>query len=506
MTTKSSADACFAIPEIIQRVAACIDKWDKRTLTYLSRTNRCAYVSLEEERTRNISCRVENASLLAKYMDQRILQGDTLLCRSLEIIGRRGFHSDSREVDAHSSLASILNHLGENQRLEAFAYRASDQSQDFVCVPSQIWNALGASSGTLKSLHIMSHPCNWISLHAIHFTELRSLQLAINFTSSPSECRNNINSPADVFLKNHMSRWLRGMQHLTNLVLLLSKAVTANVRNLLLPELTAIDISSRNSPVGLALFIERHPKLLHVHFCFERPSPVPDGGFRAQDLPNLRALKLRVGSVERSIFDAFFTTPDRFPNNSAEIRAHHPQLEHLSVSDFYGLTNFHYRIHPFERQLRRLDLQVQSSENGQLPDGDLSIPLKPFTKLVELSITLGGLHPRAEFGSRRAIEKAVAELRNLLRVLRNCTLLKALHFCNPSTQPLSNVELKNLRPLPPSLQYISWGNGFQTTTFHIIHDATSQSAHAEICEVPPTPRDMVYDWTAENTIQHVFDL
>ncbi|KLO09509.1 hypothetical protein SCHPADRAFT_1000194 [Schizopora paradoxa] len=486
MSTKSAADACFSIPEIVLLIATFIDPSFIKTLSYLSKTNRCTYLSLEQERSRMISCRIENVPSLSLFADRQLLRHESFPCRLLEIIGERGVHSD-----AYDSLASILNHIGESQTLDAFAYRCLSRSLEFVCVHPEIWNALRASSTTLRSLNIMSHPCNWLSLSTIEFTELRSLQLALSVSSSPSECRNFIASPAHIVLSFNVPRFLQKMQHLTNLVLILPHSMIGmlNMRNLFLPALIAIDIFGDIAPVGLTEFVTHHSELLRLHLCFYSliQSPIQE-----QHLPKLRSLKFGVELMEK---DRTYTSL---------IRARRPHLEHISIYDlrsFRFLGNF---IEPFQHQLLRLDLKSADYEN--LIVDNLRRPLESFVALIEISVTIGGPPIPPKSGARYSTLKSNAELQAYLRSFVVCTSLKALHLHNPSTLPLRNSDLQNLRHVPPSLQYISWGNRLGTTTFRIVRDSASQSTHAEVCEIPPPPREIVHDWTSENTFRHALDL
>ncbi|KLO09507.1 hypothetical protein SCHPADRAFT_931094 [Schizopora paradoxa] len=504
MSSKSSAEACFSIPEIIQRIAVFVDNWDKCTLSYFSRTNRCTHISLQQERNRTISCRVENIPSLSMFIDRRLSQDELVPCRSLEIIGNRGFQSDPRDVDAHSSLVSILNHLGENRRLDAFSYRGPDQSQEFVCVPPQIWTALRPSSGALKSLNIMTHSCNWDTLFAIDFSELRGLQLAIDFSIlSPYGCRNVNLSYTGTLLSSQIPRFLQCMQHLTNLMLSLpyARAGTLNMKDLLFPALLAVDLSSHTPPLGLTRFIARHPELLRLQLRFEASFILAQ--VQVQDLPNLRALKFRAGSVEHAILSTFFARRPPAPSNAEEVRARRLHIEHISICNLQEFRGLEYYISPYGSQLRRLDLQI--SNHRQISQNHLSFELRSFTALVELSITIIDIHP--ELGLvKRTEEKSISELRNYLKALKRCVSLKALHLHNPPSRPVSSSNLQNLEPLPPSLQYISWKNRSVKTTFRIVRDSASHSPHAVVCEVPSVQREIVYDWTSENTFRHAFDL
>ncbi|KLO09523.1 hypothetical protein SCHPADRAFT_561987 [Schizopora paradoxa] len=369
-------------------------------------------------------------------------------------------------------------------------------------------NTLRASSTTLRSLNIEFQPCNWASLSDVKFTELRSLQLTLSNPRRPSDCRHANLAEANILLSSTIPipRFLKSMQHLTNLVLSLhhpSSEIT-RMAKAYFPALVALDIytdPNAYSP-ALNLFIANHPGLRRLHLTsvlsfISQP-------FQTQHFPELRALKFMVEEANyangNGLFP-FFAPPDL---GSAEtIRARRPRIEHLSIYNLRNIQPISKYTHPYVNQLRRLDLQILDS--GQISQEDLITTLGPFTALVEISVILDGIHERPGFG-RRAIEKSIKELQNYLTSLKNCVPLRAIHLYNPSSQPLSSSDLQNLQPVPPALQYVSWGNRFGTTIFRVIHDSASQSAHVEVCEIPPPPREMVYDWTSENTFRHVLNL
>lgn len=189
MTSGNAADLCFNMPDMILSIARFVDCSINSSLSHFSRTNRCAYLSLEHERSRIISCHVEDIPSLSRFLKQQLRRNGQLSCRSLEVsfpsseysifaycystrfmnanikvIGKPFFHSGPRAMNAHKSFVEILNLVGENEALDAFAYRTSkfNSLREWLCVPPEIWTALRKSTGKLKSLNIMSHPCNWV--------------------------------------------------------------------------------------------------------------------------------------------------------------------------------------------------------------------------------------------------------------------------------------------------------------------------------------------------------
>ncbi|KLO09508.1 hypothetical protein SCHPADRAFT_931095 [Schizopora paradoxa] len=495
--SKSPAETCFSIPEVILHIAAFIDNSDEGTLSYLSRTNRCAYLSLEQDRSRIVSCRLENTPSLALFLDRQLSKYEQIWCRSLEIIGTPYSRSDSREVDAQSSLLSILNQIGKVQMLDAFAYRTYNHRQGFLCIPRQIMTALRASSGTLRSLNIMSHPCNWASLLNTDFNELRNLQLALTNSKSPNECRSPFLPPEDTLISSDLPRFLQSMGHLTNLVLTIHnlKAGILNMSNIHFPALIAIDISASIAPLGLTRFVASHTELLRLHLSFGE-SFVP-GPFLPQDLPKLRALKFRVEN--NRMFSTFLGK--RQSESAEETCTRRPNIEHISIENLAYFQFLRDCINPFGAQLRRLDLHCW--DDRPVFRGEFYKMLKSFSALVELSIMIKG---RWDIGAKNVIIQSISELQNLLRSLKDCASLRAMHLSDAASKPLEVSDLKNLQPVPPSLRFVSWENRDGKTTFRIVHNTESQSAHAVIYEVPPLPHNIVYDWTSRNTFRHLFNL
>ncbi|KLO09524.1 hypothetical protein SCHPADRAFT_931105 [Schizopora paradoxa] len=503
MSSRTATNRFFNMTEIILLIATFIDALDAKAISYLSRINRCAYASLIQKRVRIVSCPVENVPSLSVFLERH----KELPCRSLEIIGKGDFHSDPRDLKAHSSLVSILKRIGEQQTLETFAYKTLFGSNPrSVCVPSEIWSALRASSTSLRSLNIMLQPCSWASLSAIEFIELKSVQLTFNTPGWPSDCRNNSLSPADISLSGTITtpRFLNSMQHLTNLVLTFNSprvdAMIMNMENLHFPALIAIDIyTDSNSPV-LNQFIENHPGLHRLHLS--SAMPFTSSPFQTQHFPELRALRFRVESADHWNANVpEFALPDL--GNAETLHAHCTYIEHLSIYDLRTLPSVHKYAHPYLNQLRRLDLQTVDSR--QVSQDVLNTTLGSFTALIEISITISRFRECPAFG-RRAIENPIAELQSYLTSLKDCVPLRAMHLYNPSSQPLNASDLQNLHPVPPSLRYVSWGNHFGTTTVRIVHNSASQSAHAEVCEIPSPPREIVYDWTSKNTFRHLINL
>ncbi|KLO11185.1 hypothetical protein SCHPADRAFT_482061 [Schizopora paradoxa] len=160
MTSKGAADACFNISDIILLISAFIDTSEKTSLSFLSRTNRCAYLSLEQERGQVISCSERNTPSLFLFLERLIQRYDHPPCRSLEVIRfEQRCYDDPENHEADFALASILNRIRENSAFDSFAYR-TNQPQGFFPVSPAIWNALHALSGNLRSLSIVSHPCD----------------------------------------------------------------------------------------------------------------------------------------------------------------------------------------------------------------------------------------------------------------------------------------------------------------------------------------------------------
>ncbi|KLO09526.1 hypothetical protein SCHPADRAFT_1000206 [Schizopora paradoxa] len=494
MTNKCAAETCFNIPEIILHISAFVWKSDAGTLSYLSRTNRCAYLSLEQERSRIVSCLLEKTHSLSLFLNRQLSKYEQISCRSLEIIGTPYSRSVSRELDAQSSLLSILNHIGKSQTLVAFGYRTYNH-QEFLCTPPQIMAALRASSGTLRSLNIMSHSCSWESLLKSDFNELRNLQLALISSKSQTKCKSPFLQPAEFLISSDLPRFLQSMRHLTNLVLSIHgfKAGILNMSNLHFPTLIAIDISASTAPLGLTQFVASHSELLHLHLSFGE-SFVP-GPFLPQDLPKLRALKF---SVENNRMFATFL--GRSHSESAEETcARRPNIQHISIDNLAYFQFLKDCINPFGAQLRRLDLRCWDDQ--PVFRGEFYKMLKSFTALVELSMTIRG---RRDIGAKNVIIQSISELQNLLRSLKDCASLRAIHLRDMVSKPLDVSDLKNLQLVPPSLQFISWESRDGKTTFRIIHNTETRSAHAVACEVPPPPHDVVYDWTSKNTLRHLF--
>ncbi|KLO09527.1 hypothetical protein SCHPADRAFT_931108 [Schizopora paradoxa] len=497
MTRKRPVETGFSLPEIILYIATFI--LDARTLSYFARTNRCAYLSLEQERCRNISFLVEKTPSLALFLDRQFSRHKQLSCRSLEVIGKPSFHLDPREVDTQSSILSILKEIGKRKTLEAFSYRTTNQRREFLCVAPQIFIVLRASSRTLKSLNIMSHPCNWVSLFKSDFTELRNLQLALSYTSSPFECRTPFESPHDVLSSSDRHRFLQSMRHLTNLVLTIHdcKAWMLDMSDLHFPKLIAIDISVTRSfaLTGVIRFVACHTELLRLRLSFERP--FVRESFLPQDLPKLRALEFKVGLNHP--FDTFF---GRGQSESAEeICARRPDIVHLSIVNLVSFQFLKDYVSPFGRQLQRLDLR--SCDEQPVIGSEFYEMLKSFSALVELSITI---HGRRDTGAQNVVVQSISEVQNLLRALKDCASLRAMHLSDALAKPLDVSDLKSLQPVPPSLRYISWGNIDGETTFRIVHNTETRSAHAVVCEVSPPPHDIVYDWTSKNTFRHLFQV
>ncbi|KLO09510.1 hypothetical protein SCHPADRAFT_931097, partial [Schizopora paradoxa] len=329
MSNKRAADTSFNISEIVSKISTFIDDSDETSLSYLSRTNRCAYLSLQRDRGRIIACRVENVPSLSQFLNRQLSNYGRILCRSLEIIAKEGFHLDPRDSASHSSLESVFKLIGENQALNAFAYRTATPNcpQEFVCAPPRIWDSLRTSSGNLQALNIVTHACNWPSVFRLSFSGLRSLQLVLSFSTTPFRCRKVDYDPKENLWAVLVPRFLQRMEHLTHLVLSLRKAEFDpgfEMTDLHFPALIAIDISASTAPRGLIRFTANHPNLVRLHLHFKESTG--QGQFRPQHLPMLRALKLR--EENSGTFATFLGRPSESVEHAF---ARRPHIEHFFI-------------------------------------------------------------------------------------------------------------------------------------------------------------------------------
>ncbi|KLO09521.1 hypothetical protein SCHPADRAFT_561853 [Schizopora paradoxa] len=284
------------------------------------------------------------------------------------------------------------------------------------------------------------------------------------------------------------------MQHLTNLVLSIRKKESAlyGMNYLRFPALVALDISATVAPNRLIEFIANHPGIVRLHLHFLESSAT--NPFEPHHLPMLRALKLRVENT--GTFASFLGTP---AESAEHAFARRPHIEHFSI---YNLRSFQFlkdHIKPFRRQLRRLDLQVW--DERPIFKGEFYELLESFTALEELSMTIVG---REDLGTKRMKVQSIYELKCLLRSLKECASFRALHLHDAGAKMLNTSDLQGIDPVPPPLQYISWGYRDGKTTYRIIHNTESQSAYAIVYEVSPPPHEIVYDWTSRNTFRHLF--
>ena len=92
----------------------------------------------------------------------------------------------------------------------------------------------------------------------------------------------------------------------------------------------------------------------------------------------------------------------------------------------------------------------------------------------------------------------------MLRCLATCSTLKAFHVHDPETLPLQAEDLRNLFPVPRSLQFISWGHYAGKQVFRVVHDQVTMRANVVPFDLPPKAKEVVYDWRNENTLQSYF--
>ncbi len=85
MANESAADTCLNIPEVILFIADFIDISNASSLSCLSRTNRCTYLTLLHERSQNIDCAVVNIPSLSLFLNGQLGRSSQVMCRSLEV-------------------------------------------------------------------------------------------------------------------------------------------------------------------------------------------------------------------------------------------------------------------------------------------------------------------------------------------------------------------------------------------------------------------------------------
>jgi len=288
------------------------------------------------------------------------------------------------------------------------------------------------------------------------------------------------------------------MRHLTNLILALSnyRFGAFNISNLYFPALRALDISGNDAPTGLVPFVAKHTSLhiLHLHFDYG-PLPAP---FQDQDLLDLRALMMSARNT--GVFGTFLS---KRSESEEETCARRPHLDHLRI---YNVDSLHYLlayVQPLGKQLRRLDLHFLIRK-PVFEDG-FSTFLASLTALVELSITLRRRADIMTISGPHAQALSEAQLRTFLHGFKDCASLKALHFHDEETLPLHADDLENLLPVPPSIEFISWGRHSGKQAFRIVHDLETGNAYGVPFDLnPPENKQMVVDWTSENTFGNYF--
>ncbi|KLO09528.1 hypothetical protein SCHPADRAFT_943584 [Schizopora paradoxa] len=256
------------------------------------------------------------------------------------------------------------------------------------------------------------------------------------------------------------------MPHVTNLVLALNfKADALDMSGLHLPTLIAIDITVIHAPLGVIRFVARHSELVRLHLRFLWSFPVRKLLGRPTGSPTEEGARL-------------------------------PLIEHLHIYDIHPFKFLKNCIKP-SVQIRRLDLHSQT-ESAIFKDEFYDF-LKSFTALMELSF---GICIRYGYGNVKTL--SVSSLRKFLGTCNDHKSLRAMHISDVLCRQLDTCDIETIKPFPPSLQYISWGHRRDKATYRILGDAEFQAARAVVCEVLPSPHEIMYDWTGENTLRHLF--
>ncbi|KLO04751.1 hypothetical protein SCHPADRAFT_896791 [Schizopora paradoxa] len=493
--SENAANICFNVPDIILWIAHFVDSSDSSTLSVISRTTRCAYVTLVDELSREISCHIVDVPSLAEFLSERTRRAGKLDCRSTEIIGKECFYSDPRELESNQALAKILRLVSEYQTLQTFYHHAWDETDTFLCLPKEIFHALGHSSNSITTMNITAHPCNWDTLFTIEFKVMRKFQLALSPGDTRTECgRTEAGTPIH---RSNVSNFLQNMGQLTHLVLTISSNLVGDldITKLRFPNLESFDLSRDFASPGLYCFVARHMALQYLHLHFKTghiPSP-----FRDYHLPELRALKMNGRNT--NTLATFLGKKDEVATITC---ARRPRLEHLRIHDVDRLYYLNVYVLPLASQLRRLDLHFFfRSPPFEIEFGSF---LASFEVLVELSISFEPRLVVTLVEDPHSQTFSALTLRTILRYMDNCSSLKALHLCDTETYPLLIEDLQNLSPVPKSIEFISWRCYNEKQVFRVVHDQATMSAHAVPFNLPLNTKEVVHDWRNENTIQTYF--
>ncbi|KLO06153.1 hypothetical protein SCHPADRAFT_699004 [Schizopora paradoxa] len=493
----NAVNTCFNVPDIILTIAHFIDGANRYTLPFLSRTNRCAYITLVGVRARNVSCHIVDTPSLAIFFEEQSRLAGKLVCKSLEIIGKECFYSDPREPESNKALVKILQRIGEYQTLETFSYHAWDEANTFLCLSKEICHALGSSCNSITAMKITAHPCNWDALFAIEFKVMQKFQLALSHRDAHSECGRSV--AGTPLQRSNISNFLQIMRQLNHLVLVLTsfRVGELDVAKLHIPSLNSLEITGDNAPIGIVYFVARHTALQYLHLRIGHghlPSP-----FQDHHLPELRALMMDIRNT--GALGTFLARQHELANVAC---ARRPRIEHLRILNVDKLYYLNERVQPFGRQLRRLDLHFLL----RLPvfEGGFHQFLSSFRALVELSITLKRRPDIMTVEGPHAQTLTALNLRIMLRCLSSCSTLKAFHLHDPETLPLDAEDIQNLFPIPRSLQFISWGCYSGKQVFRVSHNPVTMRGNVVPIDLPQRTKEVVYDWRNENTLQSDFTL
>ncbi|KLO05206.1 hypothetical protein SCHPADRAFT_732986 [Schizopora paradoxa] len=499
MSQNNAAEAAFRMADVVLTIAKHVS-FEKSTLYRLSRINRQIYRDLLTERNRNISCHIVDTKSLFLFLISQIMDSRKILVRSLEIIGKDCFHHDPREPDAHKFLVQILKLIGRAKTLESFSYRSWDDQNTFLCIPKEVLVALAKSKASLRSLTMTVHPCNWDALYAIDFKDLNTLRLTVCSKGSPPECRTRASSI--IFQLLTISDFLRTIPNLIDLELSISHSDLVATRGedvVHLPELRSLVLSGTHATPGLLHFVAQHPLLKNLRLDFKTWNLSLEEKLMIYELLKLEYLELRAPIFNVHSLPVFQCLLG-------------PRLKHLRITNIRFENSLLEKARPVGWRLQHLDLHFLE-RNSVFGNWFFSL-MDSFVSLVKLSVTLESKRSEDEDESLpdyvwhgHQQEKLSKEfLMTLLSRFWNSRTLKEVRLRDEKANPLHLFELSYLRPVPPSLQYVSRGSWEGIQRFRVVHDLDPSSLKAHLVPLDvDEAAETNFDWTNRGDLLHQMD-
>ncbi|KAJ3538286.1 hypothetical protein NM688_g6542 [Phlebia brevispora] len=379
--------------------------------------------------------------------------------------------STARHNAACAALTVVLNKLSECGRLKDFEWLWDSLSRSYPVngAEDDLWEAVEQNSSSVEKLVIKffrGDKWTWCPFASPDYSALRVLCLDMSNSHHWSA------QPLHTMLKNLPELEALDLK-LTWCCAVVDMTLAGTCPKLRYFAYSSGALQGEQDPDDAppSEFLQRHPLLDTLHLDIDRHITF---NYKPEDLPHLRAISYGRHKVLSD-------------TELGNIVSHRPVVAvrcHLKA----GLLNFVGLPTSAALTVKWLDLKYRTNFRLDLPD--YAAALRAVPGLVELTI-----RTRSRYTARRLTASDLVDTLNALP--HDHKSLTALTLFDPDGDALTQQDLENLPPVPPTLKYLSWEVASGRTLYRL-----EKQGEKTIAVEIPYPRKRSWVWTQTSILDH----